>query len=51
MKLINWLGSSCALLGAAWILVPTRGEAWAIIGTGLALEHFEFFKKSLVQKI
>jgi hypothetical protein len=42
MKLINWLGSSCALLGAAWILVPTRGEAWAIIGTGLGTTQRDF---------
>lgn len=42
MKLTNWIGSSLALLGAAWVLVPTRGEAWTTIGTGLGTTQRDF---------
>ncbi len=36
MKIRNWLASSLALAGAVWVLAPTRGEAYVIVGTGLA---------------
>lgn len=35
MKSWNWISCSVALVGAAWVLVPTRGEAWVIVGSGL----------------
>lgn len=35
-KMRNWLSSSLALAGAAWVFVPMRGEAYQIVGAGLA---------------
>jgi hypothetical protein len=35
MRLSNFCCSSLALAGAAWLLVPTRGSAYVIAGSGL----------------
>ena len=35
MQMRNWIASSLALAGAAWVLLPTRGQAFTIVGTGL----------------
>jgi len=42
MKLWNWISCSAALAGAAWVLLPTRGEAWVVIGTGLNTTQRDF---------
>jgi hypothetical protein len=35
MQMRNWIASSLALAGAAWVLLPTRGDAYVVLGTGL----------------
>jgi hypothetical protein len=42
MKHGNWIGTSLALLGGAWLLLPTRGDAWVIIGSGLNTTQRDF---------
>ncbi len=42
MKFWNWLGSSIALAGAAWVLLPSSGHAWVVLGSGLGPDQRDF---------